>query len=254
MSKNYTKLLIDVGFLPSEVKVYMASLELGPSTVQNVAKKANISRTAGYEAIEALQKRGLISSSTRGKRKLFAAESPERIVTYLREEQQKFQSTLQDITSSVEAMKLMAGGIKPSVRAYEGEEALHAYFDHIATVKPQSFDELSNLDDVYEYLDDEKVKSARKAYSWAKHTKIRLLHRGKLRNPRAGAQFRELGHQWGDFHGNISIYDNFVTFVTYIGITSVVIIESETLANTMKMMFDIAWSQSKESKISLIQE
>ncbi|MFH1631587.1 MAG: helix-turn-helix domain-containing protein [bacterium] len=249
MAKDYAKLLTSVGFLPSEVKVYMASLELGPATVQNIAKKAGISRTAGYEAIEALRKRGLMTSATRGKRRLFAAEDPDRIVAYLKEEQQRFSSTLEDIKRSVDAMKLMAGGIKPSVRSYEGEEALHAYFDHIATVKPDTFDEISNLDDVYEYLESEQIKSARKAYAWSKQTKIRLLHRGDLRNPRPGAKFRELSDKWGDFHGNISIYNNFVTFVTYIGATSVVIIESETLAGTMRILFEIAWSQSKESKV-----
>jgi sugar-specific transcriptional regulator TrmB len=242
MPKDIAQLLNQVGLLPSESKVYLSALELGPSTVQLIAAKAKISRTAAYEAVELLTKRGLISSSLSGKRKLFAAEDPHRIVSYLKEEQQKFSTTLADIERQVEALHLLAGGIKPTVKVYEGDEAMHAYFDNIAQAKPTVFDEISNLDDVYQYLPSKKIQAARKAYDWSGIKRMRLLHFGELRNPRPGVEFCRLTDRFGEFHGNITIYGDYVALVTYVGRPVVVIIESKNMADTMRVLFNAAWN------------
>ncbi len=243
MPRDLEKKLTNVGFLPSEAKTYLASLQLGPATVQKIAEAASISRTAAYEAIELLKNRGLMSMSTLGKRRVFSVEDPDRIVSHLKEEQQRFKTKLQDIVTAVTQMQLLAGGHKPIVKVYEGDEALHAYFEHVADVRPKAFDEISNLDDVYEHLDQKNLLSARKAYKWT-NKKGRLLHRGELRNPRKGVEFKELGKEWGEFHGNIALYGKYVALVSYVGKTTVVIIESENLANTMRLMYEMAWKSA----------
>ncbi len=248
MPKDIEQLLSRVGLLPSESKVYLSTLELGPSTVQHIAAKAKISRTAAYEAIELLQKRGLMSSSLSGKKRLYVAEDPHRIVSYLKGEQQKFAATLNDIEAQVSALHLMSGGIKPTVKVYEGEEALPAYFDHVSQIKPMQFDEVTNVGDVYQNLDEETIRKARKMYDWGK-VEIRILHRGPLRNPRPGAKFRELLIEFGEFHGDISIYGPFVTFATFGIRPIVVILESTTIADTMRTIFNAAWVSAKETKV-----
>lgn len=248
MPKDFEKLLSDIGLLPSEVSVYLSALELGPSSIQNIAKKAGISRTATYEAVEMLQRRGLMSSSSSGKHSLFSAEDPERIVAYMQSEQQRFQTLMTDVTRSVEAMRLISGGIRPTVRVYEGEEALRAYFDHVAQIKPKEFSEISNVDDVYQFLDTNTLQAARNAFDWADIEEYRMLIRGEVRNPRKGVQFRELSSKWGEFHGNIAIYDQYVTFATFVGKLVVVIIESPSMASTMQMLFNVAWDASNKQK------
>jgi len=246
MPHNIEQLLLNAGLLPSEVKVYLAALEMGPSSVQNIAKKTTLSRTAVYEAVEMLEKRGLMSSVTVGKKNAFSAEDPERLLSYLEGEARRVEATKDDIARSLDAFRLLSGGAKPIVRVYEGEEALKAYFSHVAEVKPTEFHEISNFDDVFGTLDPESVLAARKAYSWDSVKMGRLLYQGKARtNRRAGAETRELSKSWGDFHGDISIYGDFVTFVTFVGKLVVVIIESKTLAESMRVLFSVAWEASK---------
>ncbi|MEK7459370.1 MAG: helix-turn-helix domain-containing protein [Patescibacteria group bacterium] len=244
MAKDIQKLLSDVGLLPSESKVYLSTLELGPSTVVHIATKAGISRTAAYEAIEMLQNRGLMSTSTVGKRTLYSSEDPQRIVSYLKGEQQRFAATLSDIEGQVSVLSLLSGGIRPTVKVYEGEEALPAYFDHVAQVKPKNFDEVTNLDDVYTNLGEETIKKARASYDVGKLEAYRILHHGAPRNLRAGVEIRELTKKFGDFHGNISIYNQFVTFVTYSVRPVAVIVESAIIADTMRTLFNAAWEAS----------
>lgn len=245
MSKDIQKLLADVGLLPSESKVYLSTLELGPSTVQHISAKAKISRTAAYEAIELLQKRGLMTSSLLGKKRLYASEDPARIVSYLKAEQQRFSATLSDIERTVDTMRLLAGGTRPTVKVYEGDEALHAYFDHIAQIKPKILEEIANTDEVYAHLDAEALHAARKTYDWSALS-FRLLYRGTIRNPRANAEIRVMKEKFGDFHGNISIYNDYISLVTYVGKPVVVILESKALANTMRVLFNAAWEGCKD--------
>ncbi len=245
MPKDFSKLLSAVGLLPSESKIYLAGLELGPSTAQNIAAKAKISRTAAYEAIDMLRKRGLMADSTVGKRRLFTAEDPDRIVSYLKGEQERFTATLGDLERSIDSLRLLSGGIRPTVRVFEGEEALYAYFDHVASVGPSEWLEISNLDDVYAHIDERTLVAARRALQKVKPKNFKLLHRGTLRNPRPGVEFCELDEAWGDFHGNIAIYDEHIALVTYVGKVVAVILESPALAETMRLMFSLAWRTCK---------
>lgn len=245
MPKDIEQLLSRVGLLPSESKVYLSTLELGPSTVQHIAAKAKISRTAAYEAIELLQKRGLMSSSLSGKKRLYVAEDPHRIVSYLKGEQQKFAATLSDIEAQVSTLHLISGGIKPTVKVYEGEEALPAYFDQLAKASPKAMYEVSNLDDVYMHLQSETIQASRKAVSWKDIKTLQLLHRGAIRHRRDDVQYGELGEGFGDFHGDISIYGDNVSLMTFIGRPVVVILESKSIADTMRTLFNAAWAGAK---------
>lgn len=248
MPKDFSQLLSAVGLLPSESKVYLAALELGPSTVQHIAEKAKISRTAAYEAIEMLHKRGLIADSTVGKRRLFTAEDPDRIVSYLKTEQERNKATISDIERSVDALRLLASGIRPTVKIFEGEEALFAFFDNIASSKPKEWLEISNLDDVYTHIDEKALVAARQVFKTVKPSNIRMIHRGPLRNPHPEAHFQELDSTWEDFHGNIAIYDNNIALVTFVGKVVAVIIESKALAETMRLMFNLAWKGAEKNR------
>ncbi len=241
MATDFRALLISAGLLPSEAKVYLAARELGSSTAQHIADKAKISRTATYEAIELLRKRGLIAISTVGKKKLFIAEDPDRIVSYLKKEQEKSYNTLQDIERSVDAIRLMSGGTRPTMKVYEGEEALHAYFDHVASVNPKEWLEVTNADDIYSEIDEKVLQSARKSIQSIPANRIFVIYRGHRKNPRSGANFVKIPDAFGDFHGNIAIYDDHIALVTYVGKVVAVLIESPILAQTMRTLFHAAW-------------
>jgi sugar-specific transcriptional regulator TrmB len=246
MANDYHSLLISAGLLPSEARIYLAARELGPSTAQHIAEKAGISRTATYEALESLQERGLFSISTIGKKNLYVAEDPERIVSYLKKQQENLGGTIQDIERSVEALRLISGGTRPTMRVYEGEEALHAYFDHVATVNPKEWLEITNADDVYGNIDEKTLLAARKLLTTIPGDRTRVLYRGTARNPRPGIRRRHIKDSWGNYHGNIAVYDNHVAFVTYVGKIVAVIIESPAIAETIRVMFNMSWETAEE--------
>lgn len=244
--QNFENMLKGIGLLPSEAKVYLAALALGPSSVQNIAKKSDLSRTAAYEAVEMLENRGLMKKSTQGKTGLYAAEDPEKIITFLNSEQQRFQVLMGDFARSLDAIRLLAGGTRPIVRVYEGEEAMSAYYEHVfETVKAKNYSEFANVDDFYALVDTKAVQTARKTYKHQPEN-FRVLYAGEKRLPRPGIKIKRLSEKWSNFHGAFTIYDNNVAFETYIGKPTVIIVESEVLAKTMQTIFDMAWEHSDE--------
>jgi sugar-specific transcriptional regulator TrmB len=57
-------LISQLGLDETEGKVYLALLELGPATVDEITKKAGINRTLGYYALEKLGWYGLVDRAT----------------------------------------------------------------------------------------------------------------------------------------------------------------------------------------------
>ena len=55
------RILNDLGLTNIEAKTYMAILELGTDTVQNIAKKAEVKRPSCYLTLDSLQNQGLVT-------------------------------------------------------------------------------------------------------------------------------------------------------------------------------------------------
>lgn len=246
MSVDFKGLFTDLGLSSTETKVYLAGLTLGPTSVQEIAKKAKLSRTATYEAVSQLQERGLISTFERGKKRFFSAEEPERALAYFKQHVKRMEDKLETFDRLIAELKMLAGGERPTVRFYEGDEALYALFNDMASVGPREFLEVSNITEVYKHLDVKYLHQVRKALD-PNRVKIRLLHRGSLQSPRANTVYHELPTEAGEFHGDLWIYADRLAFTQFVGKIVVVIIESKAFADLARVMFYTAEKASKKT-------
>lgn len=241
MPTDIAKLFSSLGLSDTETKVYLASFKLGANSIQEIAKKAGLSRTATYDAVSTLQDKGLMSTVTRGKKKYFSAEEPERAVHHFQERLRSMKENLGTLSAVLPELKLQAGGERPTVRFYEGKDAIFAVFADMASVHIDSFDEISNFEDIYKYLDINMLHEAQRLADPTK-MRIRQLHRGKMmREKRASVEYCELKPEFGDFHGDILIYANRVTFVSFISKPMTVIVEDKNFSDTARTLFNVAW-------------
>ncbi len=247
MAIDIIRLFTSLGLSAIETRIYLANLELGPTAVQEIAKKAKISRTAAYDAIESLKNRGLISTFEKGKRKVFAAEEPENAVAHFRESVGKMEQQIETLIRALPEVKLLAGGERPTARFYEGTEAIYAVFNDVARVQPEVLYEVTNTDDVYAFLDKNTLLDARKLVNF-EITKLRMIYRGKLRNPRGQAEYVELPEAVSEFHGDIWIYGNRIGLLAFVGKVVSVIVESQALADTIRALFDTVWILSTHKR------
>ena len=79
------KILEEIGLTKSEIKVYIALIELGPSSKGPIVKKAKITSSKIYEVLDKLTEKGLVSSVLKNNVKHFIASSPTRIKDYMKE-------------------------------------------------------------------------------------------------------------------------------------------------------------------------
>lgn len=106
-----------LGLKEKEVSVYLAALELGFTSVQNIASHAGLSRPTVYEIIKELIKKGLMreikrKGAIRGERSYFAAESPDAMLGLLRTQKREVEEREREfvrIISSLRAKYNLAG-------------------------------------------------------------------------------------------------------------------------------------------------
>ncbi len=68
-----------LGLNANESKVYLASLELGESTVQRIAKKAGMKRTTVNSIVNSLLEKGLISKTRSKNKNLYFSSKPKKL-------------------------------------------------------------------------------------------------------------------------------------------------------------------------------
>lgn len=251
MQTNWKQLLKALGLSESEAQVYLASLEVGPASVQDLAKQARVSRVTAYAVIEHLASRGLMSSVEKGKKRLFSVESPERLVAVMQARLQDMKSTLHEVEESLHELKLVQRGAKPVVKMFEGEDAFKAVFDDFAATRPDALDEFGNYEMIREHVSsDDFVKGVFPHLRQAKRRVIMATSNKKESRVDKGNTLFVSAKQHA-CHGDVLIYGkNKVALSSLVGKPISVIIESEPIAEMMRSLFSMAWkhAQSEEGK------
>lgn len=116
----------ELGLGVNEGRVYIASLELGESSILRIAKKAGLKRTTVSSLVTSLLAKGLMSKTKLKNRNLYYAENP-RIL--MRQLSSKIQVAQNVIPSLLAITNLIDS--KPSVRFYEGIEEFKELYSQI---------------------------------------------------------------------------------------------------------------------------
>lgn len=118
------QVLEQFGLHGKKADVYLASLELGSSTVIAIAKKSGVKRTTCYDILMELEKEGLVSETAKGKKRLFIGEDPEKIKRDLANKERLFSEILPQLKSIHNV-----SGTKPKIRFYEGAEGVKEVYN-----------------------------------------------------------------------------------------------------------------------------
>ena len=148
---NNLKILQNLGLNEKESKVYLATLSLGKTTIQMIAKAAEIKRTTAYNVVDSLQQKGLITVEIDGFKKKFVAENPERLEKMIDDSRNDLHKSLPELQSLYNL-----GGEESVIKYYEGREALKSvYLDNIRDIKPhQEYMVISNAEKLFNIYGD----------------------------------------------------------------------------------------------------
>jgi sugar-specific transcriptional regulator TrmB len=239
--------LADLGLAPKEAETYIAMLEIGPSSVQDIAKKAGINRTTTYVMLEGLTKHGLVSTFERGKKTMFAAENPQQLVEILTRQMSSIEGKKSRLEESLPRLLAIFNTVedKPRVRFLEGEEPLREIMQKIGRVETEVWEMYA----VDEYLIEalKKFQTNESRANIPRRVKTRALVTVKpgfqvphfdLRN----AEVRALDWSIHQFTGDIAIHDDQAYIFVYKGKFAAIAIQSKEIVEILKALFEMAWS------------
>lgn len=116
--KSYPELK-HLGLTDSDIKVYLALLELGTTTISRIAKKSGIKRTTVYLVIESLKQKGLISTVKRAGKLHFYAQDPRTLSEIMEERKKSIDKIVPQLLSFANALDK-----KPQIRYFEGVDGV----------------------------------------------------------------------------------------------------------------------------------
>jgi sugar-specific transcriptional regulator TrmB len=249
LNTKLKNILRSAGFSDKETGVYFALLELGKGTVSQIARKAGINRTTGYDILDNLVAKGVVSISGKEPKQEYVAESPTAITEHVLREIENKKEALKEIEKIVPELSSMhnkAG--RPKVLFYEGKEGLQKVYE----------DTLSSHEEILAYASVEDIQPTLPHY-FPEYYKRRAKKGIPIRaifpespeaRERASLDVEEIrqsrivpAEKFG-FHPEINIYDNKVMIASWreqLGI----IIESAEIADAMKKIYELAWAEAK---------
>jgi len=113
-----------LGLNEKEVRIYLAGLDLGPNSVQNIAKKADLTRPTAYEIIKKLEGKGLFIESKEGKKRYFSAQAPESILGILRTRKREIEEKEREFIRIISALGSKYSKEKGEIKSYKEKEGL----------------------------------------------------------------------------------------------------------------------------------
>lgn len=236
--KELSPILRGLGLAESDIIVYLNTLQHGPSTVVDLAKRTKLSRQAVYLSIDAMTERGLMSSIQRGKKRFFTAEAPTKLVAHAKRQAQKVEERIGELEKLIPVIEMQIGGERPIVKLFEGREAVKAHLDEIGRIKQKEIYEVSDVDALLSVVEDKDLQGYKKSLSEQKHN-IQGLYLYK-NDTLKKTQRDHFPNSVDSFKSNITVVGDTSFFSSLGGKMHSISIEDARIANTLKILIDFA--------------
>lgn len=235
-----------LGLSEKEALVYLAILETAFGlSVALISKKTGVKRSTVYLALESLKKRGLVSMTRNRNRHVYIAEDPRIFDEKIKEQGTYLQEILPELLSVINVLAR-----KPQIRFFEGVEGIKEVYRD--TLKQHDDEIMAWATDVIgekfdsQWLTEKYVPSrvAMKISSRVLAPNTPSLKDLAGDNVSALRNLRLLPSDEAPFFVEINLYGKrkmaIISFSEQFGI----IIESTTIFETFKAIFENAWENS----------
>jgi sugar-specific transcriptional regulator TrmB len=238
-----------IGLSDKEAAVFSALLELGPSPVRDIARKAQVNRGTAYDLLKALVENGLVSHFETQSKQYFVAEPPSKLNTFLKDKEENLKELMVELKGhlpELESLYKKQGG-RPQVRLYEGKKGVRNILEDVLLSLEKSKQKIYYVyssstvrKNVYEAMPDfSKKRIAKKIYVKT----IALGSGGKLfgLDERKWMQLAEkdLKPVYEIIYAGKVAHISLDNFSHPVG----VVIDDREIYETQKMIFEFSWQK-----------
>lgn len=248
MASDLQQALITLGFSERDALIYLALLRFGKSGAPQLALATGVPRASCYDVLESLVVRGLARSLQEGEQRVFLAEPPERLQTYLNVQLQEMENRVQALDRLMPQLLSLTsdGAVRPGVRILTTEEDLRQtrqdFFDSgeplLQIVGYDAFKRTRSERALREQFQELKMKKTRGRIMYVTDEPVEDID--------WGFEVRKISPSLLDVPGEISVYADRTALFSYThGLVGVEII-SGPIAATCKAVLELAWRQAQE--------
>jgi len=238
--------LAQLGLDRRQVRIYRALHKLGPASIRDVAAEAGVNRGSTYETLKQLATMGLVSYLPRGRRRVFQAEDPERLLTLGEDRQQALSQAMEELKRDIiPALKQSRTAFMPgNVRFYEGDDGVELVLRDILDSTAKTADKryvVISTKTLREHLYRPFPNFTRTRVQ--RGIRVRVIAVGEGGDDAELAERKWLPAGAGTDASYIAIYPPKVAMITLAdrNYPVVVIIDSAAIASTQQLLFDTLW-------------
>ena len=244
---NFQQQLQQLGFSQKEAAVYLAALELGSASVQMISEKAGVNRATTYLMIESLSNRGLISAFIKEKKRLYAAESPERLISMIRLQRQTLEARESEVLVFLPSLLALhkTHDTKPQIRYLEGEEGLRTMREMFFKLQGEfvqivPFDQVKKHQTIQQTKQEHHERIEKNAVPHRALIFVKESDTGKIKRL-PGGEVRFVSDQLFPIQSEITIREDHVLIVSYTEKLLSVVIVSQEIADSLRALFELGW-------------
>ena len=252
--KKILEYLEQLDFSAIEAKIYLTLLKTGPLTVQELAKKTGINRTATYSHLNTLLEKGVLIEVMRQSRKKLTAVEPEQL-NYLIERKfdkvKALKSQFPEIINSINTSFIQTNDEhNVDVKYYKGKTGIKAMFDEALNAKElRSYANLAQLADVLSADDltmfDKAIAENKRIKIWEliADTPDVIKHFGLEETAKSKRYiFKFIPESVGLASACIMLYDDRVAIFNVRKDVSGIVLHNKDYYLNSKKLFDFMWS------------
>ena len=238
-------ILENAGLEEKEAQVYLALLELGESSVREIAEHSNVKRPTVYTTLGPLEEKGFISRITRRNKVRYIPEHPQKLLAEAEINLNELKQNLPQLESLFSKEKG-----KPRIVIYEGKDKLDKAYDEFFIVKGEAVI-IGSAEYAAKVFPRTLQKSLYASFNKEFSTReiIEKNDEGKKYAERHGGPYREIRlmpSQFKPFEADIAVFGNRTLITSVKNSFFTISIESKELAHAFRSLFEGMWLLSKE--------
>jgi len=239
-----TQILQDLGLTGAEIKVFITSLELGPTPAGPIVEKSGLQNAVVHRALHALIEKGLITYILEGKKKIYSAVSPNQLLNYIEEKKDQLKKILPELIAKQKTISS-----KPKASLFQGLRGIKELIHSMLDTTSKDYRAFGGPKKAHDLLGD---------HFWAnfhlkrieKHIKAKLIFHSSLTSWAAQLNKRRLttvkltAQDFEELTETI-ICGNKVAIILYLEKPYGFLIEEKIAANSYREFFNLLWKTAK---------
>ncbi len=157
IDKHLQDFLEEFNLTEREVQLYLTLLRTGPNTIMNLSRETNIKRSTTHNNVEELVKKGLVSQTNYGERRMVIAEDPEKLKFLLEQKKWRVKKLEDNLPNVIGAIQKMVPESKDDnsvdVKYYSGTEGIKYIYSIL--MKINTYYSFADLEKYYKLFSEE---------------------------------------------------------------------------------------------------